>query len=163
MIFPSPHPFDNGNLNTRAPLIYKVQSNQSDYSQYWLYVKTAERATTFSLGRANVIEGSEVVKLGDGTVLRRGVDYNINYDIGQITFLSDEALNPGANVAVDYEYAPFFLPEKKTLFGLAGQYNLLENSNISMAAMYRSVPGWGGNPGRVLYGTATSPLISSRV
>jgi len=138
VIFPFLHPFDNGNLNTRAPLIYKVQSNQADYSQYWLYVKTAERATTFSLGRANVIEGSEVVKLGDGTVLRRGVDYNINYDIGQITFLSDEALNPGANVAVDYEYAPFFLPEKKTLFGLAGQYNLLENSNISMAAMYRS-------------------------
>ena len=138
VIFPHDRPFDYDGLDVRVPRIYTVQSNQQDYSQYWIYVKTAERATTFSLGRANIIEGSEVVKLGDGTVLRRGVDYNINYEIGQITFLSDEALNPGANVSVDFEYAPFFLPEKKSLFGIAGQYSLLDNSNISMAAMYRS-------------------------
>ncbi|UCC78725.1 MAG: cell surface protein SprA [Candidatus Zixiibacteriota bacterium] len=140
VIFPPQleRPFDFTGLNVRAPEIYTVQSNLEEYSKYWIYVKTAERASTFSLGRANIIEGSEVVKLSDGTVLRRGVDYSINYDIGQITFLSEEALNPGANVSVNFEYAPFFLPEKKSLFGLAGQYSLLENSNISMAAMYRS-------------------------
>ena len=138
LIFPHERPFNYSGLDVQVPQIYTVQSNQQDYTQYWIYIKTAERASAFSLGRANVIEGSEVVKLGDGTVLRRGVDYNINYEIGQITFLSDEALNPGANVSVDFEYAPFFLPEKKSLFGVAGQYSLLDNSNISMAAMYRS-------------------------
>jgi hypothetical protein len=139
IIFPSHFPFISPALNTRVPQIYNLlPGSRPEYTQYWIYVKTAERASSFSLGRANLIEGSEVVRMGDGTILRRGVDYNINYDIGQITFLSDQALNPGANITVDFDYAPFFLPEKKSLFGLAGQYDLLKNSNISMAAMYRS-------------------------
>ncbi len=141
LIFPERHPFDSPNLTVRTPEIYQYtpgSSRLSEFSKYYLRIKTSQRSSSYPLGRANIIEGSEVVKLGDGTVLRRGVDYNIVYDIGQITFLSEEAMNPAANVSVDFAYAPFFMPEKKTLFGIAGQYQLLENSNISIAAMYRS-------------------------
>ncbi len=140
VIFPHGRPFDFDSLETRVPLIYTLQPGtpRIEETEYYLYVITSEKASTFSLGRANIIEGSETVRLGDGTPLHRGTDYNINYDIGQITFLSDEATNPGANVSVDFEYAPFFLPEKKSLFGVAGQYHLFDNSNISIAAMYRS-------------------------
>ena len=140
LVFPNQHPFDDPGLNKKVPQIYRYPHNNrgaTDSTAYYLRVKTSERAATYSLGRANIIEGSEVVKLGDGTLLKRGVDYNINYDIGQITFLSQEALNPGANVSVDFEYAPFFMPEKKTLFGMAAQYQLFRNSTISLAAMYR--------------------------
>lgn len=141
LIFPYEKPFDIEALDVRVPSIYEKTFNHTilrDSTRYYLYVKTSERASNYSLGRANIIEGSEVVKLGDGTPLQRGVDYNINYDIGQITFISERANSPGANVTVDYEYAPFFSPEKKTLFGLASQYRLFENSFISLAAMYRS-------------------------
>lgn len=140
LVFPRRNPFDDNVLDKPVPQIYRYahhNPNATDSTVYYLYVKTAERAATYTLGRANIIEGSEVVKLSDGTRLQRGVDYNINYDIGQITFISQEALNPGANVSVDFEYAPFFAPEKKTLFGLAGQYKLFNNSMISLAAMYR--------------------------
>jgi len=141
LVFPDAHPFDISALEKRVPQIYRYTHNNrgaSDSTVYYLYVKTAQRAATYSLGRANIIEGSEVVKLGDGTPLKRGVDYNINYEIGQITFISQEAMNPGANVSVDFEYAPFFMPEKKTLFGVAGQYKLFKKSMISVAAMYRN-------------------------
>jgi len=141
LIFPRSQPFVSESLSVRVPLIYtldQTNSNLRDSSKYYIYVKSAQRASTFPLGRANIMPGSEVVRLGDGTVLRRDVDYSINYDLGQISFLSDQALNPAANVTVDFEYAPFFMPEKKSLFGFAGQYSLFDNSNISMAAMYRS-------------------------
>ena len=140
IVFPESHPFENPDLDVQVPQIYRYPYNNSravDSTVYYLHVKTSERAATYSLGRANIIEGSEVVKLDDGTILKRGVDYNINYSIGQITFISQEAMNPGANVSVDFEFAPFFMPEKKTLFGFAAQYQIFDKSNISMAAMYR--------------------------
>ena len=141
LIFPSRFPFITDSLNVKNRTIYDLSreaSNQRDSSKYYINVKTAQRASTFPLGRANIMPGSEVVRLGDGTVLKRDVDYTISYDVGQITFLNQQALNPAANVSVDFEYAPFFAPEKKSLFGVAGQYKLFQNSNISMAAMYRS-------------------------
>ena len=141
LIFPRRFPFISDSLIVTNPTIYNLPreaSNQDDSSKYYIYVKTAQRSSTFQLGRANIMPGSEVVRLGDGTVLKRDIDYTINYDIGQITFINQQALNPAANVTIDFEYAPFFMPEKKSLFGLAGQYKLLDNSNISLAAMYRS-------------------------
>ncbi|MEE9553190.1 MAG: cell surface protein SprA, partial [candidate division Zixibacteria bacterium] len=140
IVFPESHPFENEGLDIKVPQIYRYPYNNpkaTDSTVYYLHVKTSERGSTYSLGRANIIEGSEVVRLQDGTTLKRGVDYNINYDIGQITFISQEAMNPGANVSVDFEFAPFFMPEKKTLFGFAGQYQIFDKSNISLAAMYR--------------------------
>jgi cell surface protein SprA len=141
LVFPHLRPFDSEALEAKVPEIYENPYGNRiprDSSQYYLYVRTAQRAASYSLGRANIIEGSEVVKLGDGTILQRGADYNINYDIGQITFISEQATNPAANITVDFDYAPFFSPEKKSLFGLASQYQLFENSFVSFAAMYRS-------------------------
>ncbi|HBZ00894.1 MAG TPA: cell surface protein SprA [candidate division Zixibacteria bacterium] len=143
LIFPNPFPFTSDSLlpEDRVYSIYNQRRDApriSDSTKFYIYVKSSQRASSFSLGRANIMPNSEVVRLGDGTTLRRDVDYRIDYEIGQITFLNDQALNPAANVSVDFEYAPFFMPEKKSLFGMAGQYQLGENSNISMAAMYRS-------------------------
>jgi len=140
LIFPNPKPFADTVLTRTVPGIYTLPYNNGtvrDSTAYYIRVKTAEKSSTYSLGRANIIDGSEVVKLQDGTILKKGVDYNINYDIGQITFISQRALDPGANVSVNFEYAPFFMPEKKSLFGMAAQYQLFKNSNVSVAAMYR--------------------------
>ncbi len=141
LFFPERKPFLNPELDETVEEIYSKTPGHSDArnaTKYYIMVKSSERSSSFPLGRANIIEGSEVVKFGDGRILQRNVDYTINYDIGQITFLTDEALNPAANISIDFEYAPFFQPEKKTLFGVAGQYHLFENSDISVAAMYRS-------------------------
>jgi len=139
LILPIKLPFDSPVLNEPVREIYKrTLAAREEFTKYYIWFKSSQRASTFSLGRANIIEGSDVVKLGDGTILKRGVDYTINYDIGQITFLTDVALNPAANVSVDFEFAPFFLPEKKTLLGFAAQYSMFERSSLSFAAMYRS-------------------------
>jgi cell surface protein SprA len=141
LIFPNSRPFDIGALDAgdRVPQIYDLD-NETDIqeaSKYYIQVKTSNRATTFSLGHSNIIEGSEVVKL-NGRTLRKGKDYNIYYEIGQVTFLTDEATDPNANITIDYEYAPFFMPERKSLFGTRLVYNFGENNWIGSTALYKS-------------------------
>ena len=148
LIFHTGEPFRNDMLRGGTPDLitpndavydYRYSSNERrDAKTYYIYVKTATRANTFTLGRTNIIESSEVVKLSDGTILKRGVDYTIIYEIGQITFISDEAMNLASDVAVDFEYAPFFMPEKKSLFGLAAKYAINDKSSVSFAGMIRS-------------------------
>lgn len=138
LIFPMKKPFAYEGLSVKVPAIYD-SSNSNDRqiaSQYYIYVKSASRSTEYPLGRTNIIEGSEVVTL-NGERLTRGVDYNIIYEIGQITFTNDKVLDPTANLTIDYEYAPLFMLEKKTLFGLNTNYDM-GNLKMGLSALYKS-------------------------
>jgi hypothetical protein len=126
-------------LDPQTPAIYsgKTATERQQASQYYLAISTTERQRSYSLGRANIIEGSETVKL-NGRPLTRGVDYSISYELGQINFLSDEVLDPNANVTVDYEYEPFFSVDRKTLFGLRGEYSSSPNFRWGATALFKS-------------------------
>ena len=140
LIFPDSHPFSGAALDSvdRVNIIYK--SNNATIIQqstkYYLLIKTANRDVTYSLGHANIIEGSEVVKL-NGRALQRGKDYNIIYELGQITFLNQDATDPNANITIDYEFAPFFMVEKKSLFGSRLEYSFSNNSKLGFTALYK--------------------------
>jgi hypothetical protein len=135
-IFPQRYPFSpppnvnyTGNpsdtLKERVVSIYSSNdlNERREDSKYYIYVESATRSSEYSLGRAPIIEGSEVVTL-NGRSLTRGQDYAIVYETGEITFLTPEALSPTSNLTVDYEYAPLLLIEKKSMFGMKGEYSL---------------------------------------
>ena len=130
---------DSVGLTPQAPNIYAGQTatNRQEASEYYLAISTTERRTSYSLGRANIIEGSETVKL-NGRQLTRGVDYSISYELGQINFISEEVLDPNANVTVDYEYEPFFSVDRKTLFGIRGEYASGPNFKWGATALFKS-------------------------
>ena len=71
----------------------------------------------------NVIEGSEVVTL-NGSILRNGVDYSIDYFSGRLTILNEQAVNPSAQLDISYERNQLFQLEKKTILGMRAEYNL---------------------------------------
>jgi hypothetical protein len=145
-------------LESETPNIYagELAENRQEASEYYMTVTTTERRTSYSLGRVNIIEGSEVVKL-NGRQLTRGVDYSISYEIGQINFLSEEVLDPNANVTVDYEYEPFFSVDRKSLLGVRGEYRPSNNFHWGVTALFKSEqqpdnqkPRLGEEPGRTL-------------
>ncbi len=74
----------------------------------------------------------------NGKTLAKGKDYNIDYDIGQINFLSPEATDPTAELKIDYEYAPFLMAEKKSLYGLQANYQAASGLTINSVALYKS-------------------------
>ncbi len=148
LFFPQRHPFASdlsftGNpedtLKEKISQIYtsNVQPTITEASKYYIYSKSATRKSEYSLGHSPIIEGSEVVTL-NGRHLTRGTEYSIVYEIGLIRFLTDEALDPDARVTIDYEYAPLFMPERKSLFGLQGKYDFGEKLNFDWVALYKS-------------------------
>ncbi len=81
--------------------------------------------TALNLGALQVREGSERIFLGDRQLVR-GRDYEMFYDVGQVTFLNPQALavEPGTQVRVQFEENQIFDVAPKTIAGLAGTYRL---------------------------------------
>ncbi len=151
IIFPSRTPFasdttftDESNKTTPplqelVPDIYNYKSydDKTKASEYYLQLTTKVRSANIKLNRANIIEGSEKITL-NGRQLVRGTDYNIQYDFGQVTLLTDEANDPNANLSIDYEYAPFFAVQKKSLLGTRAEYAIGKDFRIGTTFLYKS-------------------------
>jgi len=152
VIFPEREPFNSGRVFVDAngvqsdTLVEKVSaiytslresSGSISGTKYYLQISTKARSSTIRLGRANVIEGSERVTL-NGRQLSRGADYDISYDMGQVTLLTDEATDPNADVQVEFQYAPFMALQKKTLLGMRAEYARSEDLKLGASVLYKS-------------------------
>jgi len=147
LIFPNRTPFmpsydyvDSVTLDPSIPDIYNTtysSTNVIEASTYYLQVSNLSRKAEVSLGRANILENSERITV-NGRELVKGTDYNISYDFGQVTFLTDEALDPNADIQIDFEYTPYITAQKKTLFGIRGEYEFSKNFNIGSTFLYKS-------------------------
>ncbi|TDI84103.1 MAG: cell surface protein SprA, partial [Caldithrix sp.] len=126
------------NDDLRSPEIYD-QTDQTiirGASKFYLQVATKNRGTEYNLG-FNVIEGSEVVTL-NGTTLKKGRDYTIDYFSGQLIMLNEQASNPSAQLDIAYERNQLFQLEKKTILGMRAEYNLGKDSFIGGTLLYLS-------------------------
>jgi len=151
LIFPNRKPFDtdtsfadeNGNftapLQERVPTLYNTAGTieRAKDSKYYIQIATKTRSSIIRLNKANILEGSERILL-NGRPLKPGDDYNINYDFGQITLLSDESLDPNSELTIDYEYAGFLAIQKKTLLGMRAEYEWNKDFSFGSTVLYKS-------------------------
>jgi hypothetical protein len=138
--FPKREPFaDSSVLSDPVRTLYRTQSgiDRGNGSKYYLLVKSSTRQSEFYLGHPDIVLESETVTL-NGKPLKKGVDYQIYYELGRITFLNQEALSPGADVKVDYEYAPLIAAEKKTLLGARAEYQFGTKLKMGTTVLYKS-------------------------
>ncbi|TFH63963.1 MAG: cell surface protein SprA, partial [Candidatus Zixiibacteriota bacterium] len=138
--FPGREPFaDNTVLSDPVTTLYHTKSttDRANGSKYYLLVNSTSRQSEFYLGHPDIVSESETVTL-NGKQLTKGVDYQIYYDLGRISFLNQAALDPGADVKVDYEYAPLIAAEKKTLLGARAEYQLGSNLKLGSTVLYKS-------------------------
>lgn len=122
LVFPDDLPFQNLN-----PSVY----TKSPVSKFIIHVSYQASANEYFL-RSGIIAGSEKVYL-DGKVLKKGVDYNIDYDIGQLSFLVE--IEEDAKIVVDYEYFPFGKGTQSTITGLRAEYEPAPNFGIGATYM----------------------------
>ena len=136
VVFPSAQPFARAGLagsagNPSNDAIY-VTPGQDLYSA--LHPQPAYRlrfhfetdggadAMSFALGSTQVRPASERLVLDDGTVLRRNIDYTIDYDLGRVTMLRSDSLAARARqVTVKFEETPLFVTTPTSIFGVASQ------------------------------------------
>jgi len=151
LYFPSRHPFDSRltfttnpatgepvSLRDSVPEIYNSTSTTvQQSSKYYIAVKTHERGSSvINLNATNIIEGSEVIT-SRGQRLNRGKDYEIDYDFGRLTLLSD-TLDINSDINVMFETAPFFSLAKKTLLGTRLQYSPHRDFKVGATLLYKS-------------------------
>lgn len=112
-----------------------VAAQQRKEKDKWILkgTYTGESTSTYQLG-FNIVENSVRVTL-NGRELTPGVDYYVDYTIGQLTIRNDAALNPGANLKISYEENDLFQLASKTLFGARGEYEFSRKTKLGFSAL----------------------------
>ena len=148
LVFPSLRPFSRAGLvaqpgnpaseaiyTTPGEYLYSTQHPQSTYRIRLRYdAEGGGDAGALMLGATQIRPNSERLML-DGRLLRRDVDYRVDYDLGRVTFVRPDTLFPVARkVTVRYEENPLFATAPKNIVGFAGQFPV-EAGEINVMAI----------------------------
>jgi cell surface protein SprA len=145
VIFPVLEPFGRD-----IEYVYNSQTVAQQYLFYPLYDTIKAIASNFAnlnrfkiVGRSkstssgdyqlgfNIPRGSVTVTAG-GQILREGLDYEINYDLGSLRITNQAIINAGLPVQVGYENNATFGLQQKNFLGLRLDY--LYNKNLTLGA-----------------------------
>jgi cell surface protein SprA len=85
-------------------------------------------------GCMDIAPGTEKLKMGS-VELRREIDYQVNYALGQIELISDRALDPNNEIDVTYECEPIFQIDNKMLLGTRADYEFRKFGKGSVAGL----------------------------
>jgi cell surface protein SprA len=142
IIFPTLEPFGRDIPSVLAEYKYqsiydttKTYARQDKAPDKWLLAgkNTGTSSANYSLG-FNVVENSVRVVL-NGRELRAGVDYTVDYNIGQLTIRNDAALVPGADLKIYFEQNDLFQLASKTLLGARGIYEFSDKTALGFTVM----------------------------
>lgn len=92
---------------------------------------SASVSSVYNIG-FNVVENSVKIYLG-GNLLKEGIDYTVDYNMGQIQIRNDKALLPGADLKITYEQNDLFQLASKTLLGFRGLYELNNETSLGFS------------------------------
>ena len=123
-------------------------------SQFYFESVGKRRSSTISVRDPNSsysVSGSACMDISPGTekltagstVLSRGTDYEVNYELGQIELLSERALDPNKEIKVTFECEPLFEIDNKLLLGARAElpldrYGFGAGSVFGITALYKS-------------------------
>lgn len=86
-------------------------------------------STRISLPGINISPNSVRVMAG-GTALQEGIDYRVDYNLGQVTILNDGVLNSGKDLNITYEKEDIFNFQSRTLVGTRFDYIFSDKINF---------------------------------
>jgi len=92
-------------------------------------------SSEISLGAFNIPRGSVTVTAG-GQILREGIDYEVDYNIGRVRILNDALLSSGAPINVSFEDNTLFGFQNRTMLGLRADYQLDDDFNIGATYLH---------------------------
>lgn len=148
LVFPSLKPFARSGLVRQAAnpandtlygypneYLYSPQRPQTVYRMMVSYQsQSGGDSQAIRLNTIQIRQNSEHVSI-EGRTLTRNLDYEIDYDLGVITFTRPDTLfvRP-REVSVRYEENPLFTSTPTTILGLLSQFQL-DNGKVSLTAI----------------------------
>jgi cell surface protein SprA len=150
VLFPSLYPFDSGIVEYTKlkgmpypadsllfPQVYDTDRVSLSLlpSQYYIHVVAAtSQRSRISLGSFNIVEGSVQVTL-NGATLTAGTDYTVDYIVGEVNMLNQQALQPGANLNITFEQNDVFDLASKTLVGARAEIGSATTAQLGATIM----------------------------
>lgn len=117
-------------LYTKEQGIARQNSKRNNYRMSG--VVKGGTSGSFYLGYA-IVEGSVKV-LANGVELQEGLDYEVDYSIGNVFITNSRYLAKGQKITVDYESNNIVQIQQTTFTGVRGEYEV--NDNIRFGATY---------------------------
>ncbi|GHV12140.1 hypothetical protein AGMMS49938_04090 [Fibrobacterales bacterium] len=158
-------------LNLYQPLYYFESVGKRRNAS----ISVRDPNSSYSVGGGGCLDiapNSEKLKAGS-EVLVRDVDYQVNYELGQIELISERALDPNKEITVNFECEPLFELQSKLLLGARAEYPFKkfgDGSILGLTALYKNQsvstenPRLGGEPfSSLLLGTNIRLLDTSEV
>ncbi len=105
-----------------------------------LRTRSSGVATSFPVGAFGILEGSERIYLGD-RLLRPGVDYLMDPEVGVVTLLQPEFLlarSSSDRLRITWEQATLFRPRPTTLVGGSAEILLGEQGAVNVLGLYQA-------------------------
>ncbi len=133
------HPGElNDSLYKTPMFLLRTQGPASKFTLRIQYeVSGAGDRTNLSLGAIQVRTGSERLSIGE-RLLTRGSDYEIDYALGQVTFLNPDSLFVGpTQVTAEFEENQLFDDAPKSIFGFSSTYNLGVVGDINAIGIFQ--------------------------
>jgi hypothetical protein len=128
--------FRNDSLYRTPTYLLLTQGPTPLYQLRLMYDATGgDDRNVLSLGGFQIREGSERLT-ANGRPLLRNVDYTVNYEIGQVTFLNPDSLfQQPTTVTVQYEENPAFAIAPTSIYGLQARYDMGDRGAISLLGL----------------------------
>ncbi len=145
IIFPKLQPFDRNfpaNIPDADSLRFKdlydvtlTTAKQNTLKDKFIITgkSTGEASSRYQIG-FNIVENSVHVSL-NGRELSAGIDYSVDYNVGEVTIRNESALAPGANLKISYEENDLFQIASKTLFGLRGMIDIDRTTKLGFSML----------------------------
>ena len=142
IVFPTLQPFGNNFPSDKLDPAYKYQAvydstvtfARQDNAKDKFVISgsySASVTSSYNIG-FNVVENSVKVYL-NGMQLKEGVDYSVDYNLGQIIIRNDKALVAGADLKISYEQNDLFQLASKTLLGLRGTFDINKETSLGFS------------------------------
>ena len=128
----------NDSLYKTPTFLLRTQGPASKFALRVHYeVSGAGDRTNLSLGALQVRAGSERLSIGE-RLLTRGADYEIDYSLGQVTFLNPDSLFVGpTQVTAEFEENQLFDDAPKSIFGFSSTYSLGRIGDINAIGIFQ--------------------------
>ncbi len=139
VVFPSLQPFGRRGLarpaevvpndtiyRTPSEYLYSAQHPQSFYRLIARYDVSGGSSGTIALNAVQIRPGSERISM-EGRPLVRGIDYEMDYELGRVSLLRPDTLSRQVRrVVVRYEENPLFVTVPTTVVGLSSTWSFAQ-------------------------------------
>lgn len=113
---------------------FRAKNEFPTQNRFRIYARYSSKSNVINLNSFSIPKGAVTVTAG-GRNLAEGIDFRVDYNMGQVTILNESILNSNTPIRVNVESNSMFSIMSKTLFGTHLEYEVNRDFHIGGTLM----------------------------